>query len=77
VPARETSVVDLPYSLDHAGMHELVLRLEDKNGKEIYRGRTTLRLGFLQEQGFGYRLAGLKGLPVWWYWCGIGCGWRA
>jgi hypothetical protein len=62
----QTETLKLPFQFGQAGARRCLLVLQAPDDTLLWAGQTTVRVGFLNDQSFGYRLAGLKGLEAWW-----------
>ncbi len=66
VSPRTPAILALPYKIDRAGLHPRLVVLKKNDGTLVFQGRFNLKLGFLNDPGFGHRLSGPKSLGVWW-----------
>lgn len=66
IDAGADAAVRLTASAGGAGERSLTLRVADAEGGTLFRGRATLRLGFLSDRSYGYPLAGSLTVPLWW-----------
>jgi hypothetical protein len=63
---RAGTTLVLSGTVEGPGEHLLRAMIRDQRGRALFSAQTTVRLGLLDDRGFGYALAGKKGLDLWW-----------